>query len=152
MDKTQIDLDEFVFALEWHSEEMSWYLDVETGQIVEVSDSFDDEDRQSQDEIEENSERYRYIEPIDSNESFRLIARFVDLLPEGEAQKVLAKSLQRRSPFRNFKDDLYEFPDVQKRWYKFHAEQLIQMAKEWLEAEEIDAELVSAAGPRSDPD
>ena len=131
---------------------MSWYLDVETGQIVEVSDSFDDEDRQSQDEIEENSERYRYIEPIDSNESFRLIARFVDLLPEGEAQKVLAKSLQRRSPFRNFKDDLYEFPDVQKRWYKFHAEQLIQMAKEWLEAEEIDAELVSAAGPRSDPD
>ena len=61
MDKTQIDLDEFVFALEWHSEEMSWYLDVETGQIVEVSDSFDDEDRQSQDEIEENSERYRYI-------------------------------------------------------------------------------------------
>jgi hypothetical protein len=78
------------------------------------------------------------------------MARFVDSLPEGETRKVLAKSLQRRSPFRNFKDNLYEFPYVQKQWYKFHNEQLVQMAKDWLEAEEIDAELVSAAGPRSD--
>ncbi len=151
MDKKQIDLDEFVFALEWHSEEMSWYLDVETGQIVEVSDLLDDEDHQLQDKIEENTERYRYVEPIDSHESYRLMARFVDSLPEGEARRVLAKSLQRRSPFRNFKDDLYEFGDVQKQWYKFHSEQLERMAREWLEAEEIDAELVSAAGPRSDP-
>lgn len=151
MDKTQIDLGEFVFALEWQSDETASYLDVETGQIVAVSDLFDDEGRQSQDEIEENPERYRYIEPIDSNESFRMMARFVDSLPEGEAQRLLAKSLQRRSPFRNFKDDLYEFPDVQNQWYKFHNEQLVQMAKEWLEAEEIDAELVSAAGPRSEP-
>ena len=150
MDKTQIDLDELVFVLEWHSDETASYLDVETGQIVAVSDLLDDEDSQSQDEIEENPGRYRYIEPIDSNESFRIMARFVDSLPEGEAQKVLAKSLQRRSPFRNFKDDLYEFGDVQKQWYKFHNEQLVQMAKEWLEAEEIDAELVSATGPRSD--
>ena len=151
MDKTQIDLHEFVFALEWHSEETASYLDMETGQIVVVSDLLDDEGQQSQDEIEENSERYRYIEPIDSNESFRIMARFVDSLPEGEAQRLLAKSLQRRSPFRNFKDDLYEFPDVQKQWYKFHNEQLVQMAREWLEAEEIDAELVSATGQRSDP-
>ncbi len=149
MDKTQIDLDELVFALEWQSDETASYLDVETGQIVMVSDSFDDEDGQSQDEIEENPERYRFIEPIDSNESFRMMARFVDSLPEGEAQIVLAKSLQRRSPFRNFKDDLYEFPDVQKQWYKFHNEQFVQIAKDWLEAEEIYAELVSATGPGS---
>ncbi len=151
MDKTQIDLDEFVFAHEWHSDEMASYLDVETGQIVEVSDLLDNEDQQSQDEIEENTERYHYIEPIDSDESYRMMARFVDSLPEGEAQRVLAKSLQRRSPFRNFKDDLYEFPDVQNQWYKFHNEQLVQMAGESLEAEEIDAELVSAAGPGSNP-
>ena len=152
MDKTKIDLDELVFTLEWHSDETASYLDVETGQIVAVSDLLDDEDQQSQDEIEENTERYRYIEPIDSNESFRMMARFVDSLPEGDAQRVLAKSLQRRSPFRNFKDDLYDFPEVQNQWYKFHNEQLVQMAKEWVEAEGIDAELVSAAGPRSDPD
>ncbi len=151
MDKTQIDLDEFVFAFEWQSDETASYLDVETGQIVMVSDLLDDEDGQSQDEIEENPARYHFIEPIDSNESFRMMARFVDSLPEGEAQRLLAKSLQRRSPFRNFKDDLYEFPDVQNQWYKYHDEQLVQMAKEWLEAEEIDAELVSATGPRSDP-
>ncbi len=150
MDKTKIDLDEFVFALEWQSDETASYLDVETGQIVMVSDLLGDEDGQSQDEIEENPERYRYIEPIDPSESYRMMARFVDSLPEGEAQRLLAKSLQRRSPFRNFKDDLYEFPDVQNQWYKFHNEQLVQMAQEWLEAEEIDAELVSATGSRSD--
>jgi len=147
MDKIEIDLDELVFALEWRSDETASYLDMETGQIVTVSDLFDDEGLQSRDEIEENPKRYRYIEPIDSNESFRMMARFVDSLPEGEAQKVLAKSLQRRSPFRNFKDDLYDFPDVQNQWYKFHAEQLVQMAKEWLEAEEIDAELVKCGRP-----
>jgi len=151
MDKTKIDLDELVFALEWQSDETASYLDVETGQIVMVSDLLGDEDGQSQDEIEENTERYRYIEPISSDESYRMMERFVDSLPEGEAQKVLAKSLQRRSPFRNFKDDLYEFPDVQSQWYKLHNEQLVEMAREWLETEEIDAELVRAAGPRSDP-
>ncbi len=144
MDKTQIDLAEFVCALEWNSGETASYLDVESGEIVVISDLFEDEGEQSQDKIEENPKRYRYIEPIDSNESFRIMARFVDSLPEGEAQRVLAKSLQRRSPFRNFKDDLYEFGDVRNQWYKFHNEQLIQMAREWLEAEEIDAELVSA--------
>lgn len=147
MDKTQIDLDELVFALEWHSDETASYLDVETGQIVAVSDLLGDEGGQSQDEIEENPGRYRYIEPIDSHESYRMMARFVDSLPEGEAQKVLAKSLQRRSPFRNFKDDLYDFPDVQNQWYKFHNEQLVRMAREWVEAEEIDAELVKCDRP-----
>ena len=151
MEKTQIDLYELVFALEWHSDETASYLDVETGQIVQVSDLFDDEDERLREQIEENPARYHYIEPIDSNESFRMMARFVDSLPEGEAQMLLAKSLQRRSPFRNFKDDLYDFPDVQNQWYKYHGEQLVQMAGEWLEAEKIDAELVSAAGPRSDP-
>ncbi len=151
MDKTQIDLDEFIFAIERQSEETASYLDLETGQIIQVSDLFDDEDERLREEVEENGVRYHYIEPIDSNEGFRIMARFVDSLPEGEAQRVLAKSLQRRSPFRNFKDDLYEFPDVQKQWYKFHSEQFAQMAREWLEAEEIDAELVSATGPRSDP-
>jgi hypothetical protein len=43
MDKTQIELDEFVFALEWHSDEMASYLDMETGQVVEVSDLLDAE-------------------------------------------------------------------------------------------------------------
>jgi hypothetical protein len=152
MDKTQIDLDEFVFALEWQSDETASYLDVETGQIVRVSDLFDDADERLREQIEENPKRYRYIEPISSDEGFRIMASFVDSLPQGEARKVLAKSLQRRSPFRNFKDDLYEFDDVQKQWYKFHNGQLERMAKEWLEAEEIDAELVSATGPRSDPD
>ena len=142
MDTTQIDLDELVFALEWHSDDMSSYLDVETGQIVQVSESFDDEDERLREQIEEDPKRYRYIEPVDPNESFRLMARFVDSLPDGEAQRLLAKSLQRRSPFRNFKDDLYDFPDVQNQWYKFHNEQLVLMAKEWVETEEIDAELV----------
>ena len=150
MGKTKIDSNELVFALEWQSDETASYLDAETGQIVQVSDLFDDADEQLREQIEENPKRYRYIEPISSDEGFRIMARFVDSLPEGEAQKVLAKSLQRRSPFRNFKDDLYEFGDVQKQWYKFHNEQLVQMAKEWLEAEEIDAELVSATGSRSD--
>jgi len=143
MDKVKIFLDEFAFAIEWHSDEMSQYLDVETGRIVQVGDLFDDEEQRLRDQVENTPERYRYIEPIGSGDSYRIMEDFVNSLPEGEAQKVLSQALQRRRPFRNFKDDLYSFPEVQKQWYRFHEQRLAEMARQWLEDNDIDAELIT---------
>ncbi len=126
-------------ALESSYTESDWYLDVETGEVLPFFDSFGDEEAERE-QVEENPERYRYIDPIDSHEGFRIMQDFVATLPESEAKRALERSLTRKSPFRNFKDDLYEFPDVQKQWYDFHNAALLQMAKEWLQSEQIDTE------------
>jgi hypothetical protein len=67
---------------------------------------------------------------------------FIAAVSDVEARSALEQAILRRKPFRNFKDALYEFPEVREDWFKFHNEMLLQKAKDWVEVEEIDAELV----------
>lgn len=139
MAHVKVDFDMLTVALESGHTESDWYLDLETGEVISFFDSFGD-DEVEREQVEDNPERYRYIDPIDSHDGFRIMQDFAATLPESEAKRALARSLNRKSPFRNFKDDLYEFPDVQKKWYDFHNAALLQMAKEWLQSEQIDTE------------
>lgn len=72
---------------------------------------------------------------------------FAATLPESEAKRTLTRTLTRKSPFSNFKDDLYDFPDVQKKWYEFHNAAILQMAKEWLQSEKINTDLTNDLPP-----
>jgi len=132
------------WAMESQGGDVGWYLDKETGEILQVSDDLlgDDED-EMRDKIEENPDRYLFIEPTPSDEGFKIMEDFIDSVPDPEAGDALAKALSRRSPFRNFKDALCEFPEIRESWFKFHNEALLERAKDWLGSEQIDAELTN---------
>ena len=141
MAKLKIDGDMLAEALESH-DDGSWYLDLETGEFL-LHSHFGDNDLLNEEELEAHSERYRYVEPIDSFEGFRIMEDFVETLPEGEAKHMLARALTRPKPFRNFKDDLYEVPDVRQQWFEYHHKAMWKMAEDWLRYEEIDAEMLT---------
>ena len=86
-------------------------------------------------------ERYLQIPSMSSNEGFRIMERFADA-QEGRVRKALFNALDRRRPFRSFKDALEDFPKVREAWFGYHAERVREEALAWLESEEIDAELV----------
>ena len=143
MAKIKIDTDELICSMENHSDYMSYYLNKETGEIITISEELDlIEDEEINEKIDEEPERFIYIEPIDSSESFRIMEDFIFKLPDGKAKNQLEYAISKSKPFRRFKDKLYEYPDIREMWYKFHAQEMKKEANEWLLDNKIEAELL----------
>jgi len=159
----KIDSEDLIMALEDHSDAFEYFIDLENGNVVILSsdffdeeefedEEFDDEELDEEDLIdpdgynhaivESNPERFVFIDPIESSESFTIMEEFVATLADDVIKQTLSAALSKRKPFRHFKDELYQFPEVQKEWYAFHEEEMKKIAMEWLEDNDIKAELV----------
>lgn len=132
-----IDLGWLTMALEDNSLEHRHYLDLQTGNVILVSDYSEDPEADEA-EIEENPDRYLFIEPLEGGEGFRVMEDFVDSLPEGEARRDLMRVLGRAKPFRNFKEALRDWPELREKWFVFHNERLEARAREWLAGHQIE--------------
>ena len=84
MKKIKIDTDSFIFALENHFDSISSYLNKETGEVIEIidEDSIFELDGENPPDFDENPDKYEYIVPLESSESFEIIEDFV--LSNGE--------------------------------------------------------------------
>jgi len=154
----KIDIQDLIEALEDHSDSFDYFLDLENGNVaILLKDDFkekeyedDEDDEESPEEIdgynreiiENNPDRFMFIEPIESHESFEIMENFTSGLPDDIIKSKLSTALSKRKPFRHFKDELYDFPEVQKEWYKFHEDEMKRIASEWLEDYDINAEFV----------
>ena len=59
----------------------------------------------------------------------------------GDARARLTRAVQRSRPFRRFKDELLNYPDVREKWFAYEYDRMLDIAKEWLEDEGLDADL-----------
>ena len=142
MERIQIDTDMLISALEDNNFEVNHYLDIKTGEIVTLTDLDIPEEDELRECIDKDKDRYIYIEPIDSRESYEIMERFVYQLPEGKSKNNLTEALKRRKPFRQFNDKLYDYPDIREKWFQYHNQELKRIAREWLQYNNIDAELL----------
>ena len=138
-------------------------FDRQTGEVIFRSDDFDllsddldDDDEEDADEDEESEirraidedeeDRYIPVPSLGSHEGFRIMERFA-AAQEGRVREALFDALDRRRPFRSFKDALLGFPDIREAWFRYHEERLREEALDWLRAEGIDAELTTPSPP-----
>jgi hypothetical protein len=91
-----------------------------------------------------NGERYLPVPSMSSNEGFRIMERFA-ASQEGRVREALLDALDRRHPFRSFKDALRG--EVRERWFAYHEQRVREEALDWLRSEEIDAELTTPSPP-----
>ena len=101
---------------------MSCYVHKETGKcLIMVSDEYrsDYEElyRDEIKEIEENEDKYVYIYSMSSRESFRVMSSFLDKVKNRRKKEKLAEILKRRSPFRNFKDEVEWDEKYRQAWF-----------------------------------
>lgn len=148
MRKLQIEAAAFLEAFDRGDLEIGYYLDVQTGAVIPISDDLDGEECEVGPAVEENPERYRYIDPVGSHESYRWMERFAHDLEDVEVRERLLDALDRQRPFRRFKDVLLGYPEVREVWFRSQAEQLRAYAEDWLQGEGLEAELIE---PRSVP-
>ncbi len=130
-------------AMEDHSGTVHFYLDRQTGEILRISEMFEsEEERQTvYDRMDNEPDRWVEVEPLPSRDAFRIMEEFVSSLPEGEQRRTLNRALSWKKPFSNFKQAMYEMPELKTAWFEFHDARIREAAEKWLASEGIEAKL-----------
>ena len=129
-----ISLDELCEAMENNSYEHEYFLDLETGEILFISDYMDDEEtRELKNRIEENFERYERIPRAESNEGYEDMVDFIATVDDERLAELLEVAINGKGAFRRFKEVLLNYPEERERWFKFKDERMEERALEWLD-------------------
>jgi hypothetical protein len=135
-----IDLDELCSAMEDSSYEHEYYLDLETGEILFLSDYMDDEETEKlRDKIDEESSRYEQIPKAESHEGYEDMQDFIATVEDEHLTELLDVAINGKGAFRRFKDVLLGYPEERERWFKLKDDRTQERALEWLD--DIDVTL-----------
>lgn len=140
MSKITVDIGMLTIAMESNDGEGEWYLDKVTGEIILFTDYVNDEIREKRQQLEDDPERFLLVEANPSQDAFKLMEEFVESITNESIQKVLFRALSERKPFRRFKDELLNFPEVRQPWFAYKKDHEEKIAREWLEANDIQFE------------
>lgn len=137
--KIAVDISGICSAMDDNSLAFQHYLDLETGDVVSVSEMEPELDRDISQRIGENPDRYALIPPIPSREAHGHMEDFIYTIEDEDLRDRLGHAIRGRGAFRRFKDVLNHNPEEQTRWYHFKHNILKREAMEWLESLQIAA-------------
>ncbi|MCP4544561.1 MAG: hypothetical protein GY832_46220 [Chloroflexi bacterium] len=152
--KIEINWMELDTAFQSGSWEMRYYLDLETGDVVMVTDEIaryleDPPDWELSDwmkqaiedvrQVEAGSDtRYIQIPQADTHEDYCDMERFISTVRDSDLRDRLWRAIKGRSAFRYFKDVLTEWPLERERWFSFKDRCIYERVSSWLESENIE--------------
>ena len=151
MKEIKIDSTKLINALEDQSDAFEYFLDLENGNVVklfrelfdeEFEEDHTDSEGYNHENVENNPDRFIYINQIDSRESFKIMEDFVSDIMNELVKNTLSSALTKRKPFRHFKDELHHLPEIQQDWNIFHEQEMKKNASDWCEENNIKAELI----------
>lgn len=125
--------DEIANAPEWQREEIEQARRV----LLAVGES-------EMGEESETADRYLAIPIIGSDEGYRTMEDFVEIVQNPRLRKSLIVALRGRKPFRRFKDMLVEYPAEQERWFAFERQRVRETIEEWAEVEGIEVDFTQS--------
>ena len=182
MRQLDIDVQELEEALDNAFPEHHFFLDLETGRIVLLTDETsraleelyaelpagadveeairqrDMPDWQREevclaDQVETGyGTRFIRIEPSDSRSGYRDMEEFIATVQDAYLQERLGRAINGRHPFRSFKEVLDSYPHERERWFEFKDVQVHQHALEWLADHGIEPVLKPATQPTATPE
>ena len=148
-----VKLSDIIDGMESQSDENSSYLDIETGEVVLISDyeMRAIEDNDSLDDFpdweQENlsiardiiNETGRYLElptKFDINE-YEIMERFCLSLEDPQLSELLYSKIKGGGAFRRFKDAIYQ-NGIEKDWFAYRDEAIKEMAIEWCNGNDLE--------------
>ena len=97
-----------------------------------LNSELDDEEDDEQKFLHEDWESCISVEPRESNESFKIMEKFVDEVNDKNLKNKLVNTLNNRRPFANFKN-IVESSNYRNEWFAFKQKQLEILVWEELE-------------------
>jgi hypothetical protein len=142
----QIDWDELEAAFENRNEDLTYYLDLVTGQVIlegEGEDAHFDEDAEMDDavpvEAAPRGETTRlYVVSFSDDDELDWMDDFIEgdgTIPA--ALKETLSDLVAQGPSQRCKDELRHHPEVRDRWFLFRSERVHEVMDAWMESNKI---------------
>lgn len=154
MRKLEIDWGELTVAFESGLAEMEYYLDLETGEVLMITEEirwymeepldaellgWQQEMLQIAQRIEAGyGTRYIQIPEQERRDAYRDMEWFITTVADQALQDELWRAIQGRGAFRRFKDLLQNHPEERERWFSFKEHRVQERLMEWLEGEGIE--------------
>jgi len=145
----KVDIEALASELEMSFDELDMYLDLETGELIMVSDeemrlavdAEEGEDYASYSEWEKeaietalkiylNSDRYKLLPKMSSHEAYEIMSDFCSTVKSAPIREKLYEALEGKGPFRRFKDTVLHF-NIEQDWYAFRSERVKAFAVNW---------------------
>ncbi len=120
-------------AMEDSSYEHEYFLDLDTGEVLFLTEDMDnDESRQLRESVESESVRYLHIPQAGSDKGYQDMEDFIDTIQDEYLKKILETAIQGSGAFRRFKDALARYPEARELWLKFKDDRTRKRIWEWL--------------------
>lgn len=139
--KVNAPIRELLRAFEFCSDEMTYYLNIQTGKVAmysNLSGGFDEEGNEIKDSHAFASKKYVEISGTHSYEVFRDMERFVESVKSPQLKEKLKAVLREKGAYRRFKELLTTYPDAQNQWLSFRKKCLLDRIHEWLEENDLE--------------
>jgi hypothetical protein len=145
-----VELAKIVDALQMMFDEWRSYLNLETGEVEEVStemlsmaeETDEDEEPELSDEDQDEFElatkivstpdSFLALPDKDDIHEWSIMEKFAESVKSGKIREELLRALHGKGAYRRFKDAVARH-DIQSDWYEFRDEALKQIAIEWCE-------------------
>ena len=115
------------------------YYNVKTNEIFSLPDfdrgCYDDEELWK-DEIKKVKSQLKYcitFENMPTSQSFQIMEDFAYSVEDEAIKDRLLKILDRAKPFRNFKYEIDDYPDLREKWFKFKSDRVCKYIKDEIE-------------------
>jgi hypothetical protein len=120
--------------------ELSSFLDLETGKVLQWSGySYNEAEMESLEQrTSSDPARYRTITPPDTQEQWRWMEEFAQTT-ELSLREKLEDALHGKGAFRRFKNVLLHYPTQREAWFRFE-EQQRQFINAWLDSLGVEIE------------
>jgi hypothetical protein len=120
---------------------MICYYHIVTGELESIPDELKGHAgyeeqfwRESNRKVKTKRKQYICFEAMDGSESFNVMETFVLRMEDEATRRRFEDAIAFKKPFQNFKQLLYQYPELQQQWYLFKEEQYIQWVQQQLEA------------------
>lgn len=144
----KIDWDELESAFENKREDLLYYLDLVTGQVIldgeGEEDDFEGDENELLEEVDEPASRDEstrlYIEPPTPDDELAWMEEFVDESGELEAEiQSKFREVLERENLDAFRDALRGHADVRERWFVYRSDRLHDAIDAWLGVNDVNA-------------
>ena len=139
--KVNIKFKDLLKAFFYTSDDVTRYLNIETGEIAmhsNFSGAFDSKGNPIKETDFFNSKKHVEIPGIFSFELFRDMERFTENLDDKKMTEKLHRAIEKSTPFRSFRKVLNDYPEIREKWLHFEAEANRNRVLEWLAANNLE--------------
>jgi ribosomal protein S27E len=126
-----IDFEELVEAFEESDVMHHFFIDTKNNELIYINEDLDEDAAEQLEKMEDD--RYLMIPPRLPQDNFLIMELFVyEKIQDDTIAEKFDQALERKKPFRNFKDLLLDYPSLREQWFIYHHEHLKNETINWL--------------------